>query len=247
MSNNSSPHNLRVENRPVSALKPDPKNARLHGNRQIKMLVRTIEAVGFNAPILIDLGGNVIAGHARLEAAKQLKMQEVPTICLEHLTEAQIVAFKIADNRIAELSVWDDALLAEQLQALADMELDFNVEATGFTVGEIDLRIEREADNENDPADEPAPMRQGPAITKLGDLWLLDRHRLDCGNALEEESYHALMKDRHAAMAMTDPPFNISVADIGGLGAIKHREFAMASGEMSKLEFTTFLTQACTM
>ena len=133
---------LAVTYRPVSELTPDPKNARQHSKAQIKKLAASIGEFGFVMPILVDRDGGVIAGHARLLAAKQLGMAEVPTISLDHLSEAQIAAYKIADNRLSELSTWDDQLLAESLQELTLLNLDFSLELTGFDMGEIDLRIE---------------------------------------------------------------------------------------------------------
>src|ERR1700712_1584259 len=133
---------LAVTYRPLSQLTPDPKNARQHGKAQIKKLARGIGEFGFVMPILVDRSGGVIAGHARLVAAKRLGMAEVPTIGLDHLSEAQIAAYKIADNRLGELSSWDDQLLAESLRDLSLLNLDFSLELTGFDMGEIDLRIE---------------------------------------------------------------------------------------------------------
>src|SRR5271157_3834161 len=112
--------NLTVNYLPVSFLKPNPKNPRKHNDRQIRMLARSIKAVGFNVPVLVDRNDNVVAGHARLLAAYLLGMQEVPTIRLDHLTPSQAQAFLIADNRLTEIALWDDQLLAEQLKILAE-------------------------------------------------------------------------------------------------------------------------------
>ena len=135
-------HRVSVFYRAIEDLKLDPKNPRLHSPRQIRQIARSIEAFGFNVPVLIDANLKVIAGHGRILACQQIGRTEVPTITLEHLTEAQARAFMIADNRLTENSVWDDRLLAEQLKDLAVLDLDFSLEATGFEMGEIDLRIE---------------------------------------------------------------------------------------------------------
>ena len=127
---------------PIDQLRPDPGNARQHTRKQIRQIARSIATFGFNVPILIDRDGTVIAGHGRLAAAMELGWAEVPTIRLDHLSEAQKKAFMIADNRLAEVAVWDDRLLAEQLKALASVELSFDLETIGFDMGEIDLRIE---------------------------------------------------------------------------------------------------------
>jgi len=168
---------------------------------------------------------------------------------LEHLSEAQAKAFMIADNRLTEISVWDDRLLAEQLKELSVLDLDFSLETTGFEMGEIDLRIEgltTTSEADKDHADVVPVASIGPAVSRRGDLWLLGDHRVYCGTALDETAYVTLMHDEQAAMVFTDPPYNVSIdGNVSGLGAIKHREFVMASGEMSEAEFTAFLSSAC--
>ena len=241
---------VQVIYRPISELKLDPKNPRAHSPRQVRQIARSIESFGFNVPVLIDANGKVIAGHGRILACQLLGHTEVPTISLEHLSEAQAKAFMIADNRLTENSTWDDRLLAEQLKELSELNLDFSLEATGFEMGEIDLRIEGlAADPEDaDPADVLPEQRSESPVTRPGDLWLLDRHRVYCASALEESSYAALMQAEQAAMVFTDPPYNVAIAgNVSGLGATCHREFAMACGEMDEAQFTAFLTQACTL
>jgi hypothetical protein len=218
---------------------------RLHSPRQIRQIARSIEAFGFNVPVLVDANLKVIAGHGRILACQQIGRTEVPTITLERLTEAQARAFMIADNRLTENSVWDDHLLAEQLKDLAVLDLDFSLEATGFEMGEIDFRIESltsDSEAKDDPADAmPAPTN-APVVSRAGDLWLLGQHRVLCGSALDQGSYHMLMGEKKAAMVFTDPPYNVPIkGNVSGLGAIHHREFAMASGEMNEAEFTAFL------
>lgn len=246
------PTKLIVNYLPVSFLKPNPQNPRKHNDRQIRLLAKSIKAVGFNVPILVDRDQNVIAGHGRILAARLLGIEEVPTIRLDHLTEEQAKAFMIADNRLTEIAVWDDQLLAEQLKTLSELDLNFSLEVTGFTMGEIDLRIEglsAVAEKKEDLADKLPPLPTGPPVTEPGDLWLLgDRHRLLCGNALESADYRLLMNDTAAAMIFTDPPYNVKIdGHVSGLGSIRHREFAMASGEMSETEFISFLTRACSL
>src|SRR5262249_6520281 len=151
-----------------------------------------------------------IAGHGRVLAAQLLGLHEVPTITLEHLSEVQARAFMIADNRLTDNSAWDERLLAEQLQELSVLDLDFSLEATGFTMGEIDLRIEGLSpapEGEADPADAVPEIRPGVAISRPGDVWLLGDHRVCNGSALETEAFAALMEGERAAMAITDPPF----------------------------------------
>src|SRR6202022_4836133 len=136
-------------------LKPDPANPRGHSKREGQPIGNSISAFGFNVPILIDRDNNVIAGHGRLLACGELGITEVPTLCLDHLTPAQARAFMIADNRLTEISVWDDRLLPRQLKGLSLVGLDFSIEVTGFEMGEIDLRIaslDDPAQAEADPA-----------------------------------------------------------------------------------------------
>ena len=130
---------MSVAYRQIEELKPDPANPRRHSPKQIRQIASSIKAFGFNVPILIDPDGNVICGHCRLLAARELGMTEVPTACLDHLTPAQARAFMIADNRLTEISAWDDRLLAQQLKDLSLLGLDFSLELTGFEMGEIDL------------------------------------------------------------------------------------------------------------
>src|SRR6516225_1270832 len=166
------PRRLQVVYRPIGELKPDPKNSRLHSKKQIRQIANSIKTFDFNVPILVDREGNVIAGHGRLLACQELGITEVPTLCLEHLTQAQIRAFTIADNRLTEISTWDDRLLAEQLKDLSLIGLDFDIEACGFEMGEIDLRIaelEDEPDQADDPADAVPELPARPPISKIGD------------------------------------------------------------------------------
>jgi ParB-like chromosome segregation protein Spo0J len=237
---------LAVTYRRIDELKLDPANPRVHNRKQIRRLARNIKALGFNVPILIDRDGNVIAGHGRLMACRELGITEVPTICLEHLTPAQARAFAIADNRLTEIATWDDKLLAEQLRDVS-LELDFSIELTGFEVGEIDLRIaslEEAPDPDDDPADAVPELPERPPVSKQGDSWLLGPHRVFCGNALDPADVAALMGEERAAMVFSDPPYNVPIdGHASGLGAIHHRPFAMASGEMNRTEFTAFLRQ----
>jgi DNA modification methylase len=226
----------------VDTLILNPSNARSHSSRQIRTLAKSIESFGFNIPLVVDSNSHIICGHARLEAAKKIKLKQVPVIYLHHLTSNQIKAFSIADNRLSEMATWDENLLAIQLKELSAVDLSFDIEATGFSVGEIDLYVEG-LDATEDVDDEPEVIvKEGDAVTQLGGLWLLGEHRLYCGNSQDEKSFEYLMQGKLAGVCITDPPYNVKVdGHVGGKGKIKHREFAMASGEMSEVEFTTFL------
>lgn len=235
---------LNVEQQPIHTLIPDSKNARQHSPKHIQQLAKSIEAFGFNVPILIDSARNVVAGHGRLLAAQQLGRHEVPTITLEHLTPNQVRAFRIADNALSDASEWNDKLLAEQLLYLSTADLDFDLTAIGFELPEIDLRIQGLSEFEEDsPSAEE--IESGPPVSQVGDIWQLGRHRVVCGNALKAESYAALMQGARAAVVFSDPPYNVKIDGHAlGNGSVRHAEFAMASGEMSSAQFTAFLSQA---
>src|SRR6202011_3317190 len=245
----SVPSRLSVVDRLIGELKPDPTNPRLHSKKQIRQIANSIETFGFNVPVLVDAELNVIAGHGRLLAGRELGWSEVPTLCLDHLTPAQARAFMIADNKLTENATWDDRLLAQQLKDLSLLGLDFSLEVTGFEMGEIDLRIASLDDMpepDDDPADAVPEVSAGPPLSKIGDLWLLGQHRVLCGNALDPEAFTALLGEERATMVFTDPPYNVQIdGHASGLGAIHHRPFPMASGEMDKAAFTAFLGQAC--
>ena len=150
----------------------------------------------------------MIAGHGRLAACRELGITEVPIICLDHLSPAQLRAFMIADNRLTELAEWDDRLLAQQLKDLSLSGLDFSLEVIGFEMAEIDLRIASLEDLPlpgDDPADCLPETPAGAPISKGNDLWLLGRHRVLCGNALDPAAFAQLMGEERAGMAFSDP------------------------------------------
>jgi len=227
---------LAVEYLSIDSLRPDPENARLHSRKQVQQIAKSIEGFGFNVPLLVDADLQVMAGHGRLLACKLLRMTQVPVIRLEHLSDHQIRAFMIADNRLTENGDWDDRLLGEQFKILSEAEIDFKLEVTGFETSEIDLFIEDltpPSDGQADPGDvlpEPSSMQ----VSRNGDLWRLGKHRLLCGDALAPASYEVLMGNRRAQTVFIDPPYNDPIDGyVAGFGKIHHPEFAMASGEMT--------------
>ena len=236
--------NLKVSYREIGALTPYSGNARTHSKAQIRKIAESIRAFGFTNPILLDGSGTIIAGHGRVEAAKLLDMEQVPTILLERLTPAQVRAYVLADNRLAENAGWDAKILQIELQNLV-IEDQVDISLTGFEVPEIDLILDGKP-VEEDPANE-LPHEDAAVITQPGDLWCLGEHRIMCGDARSEASFSALMGDRRAAVVFTDPPYNVVIdGHVCGKGKTHHREFAMASGEMSPVEFTEFLTTSLT-
>jgi DNA modification methylase len=227
---------------PACALVPNPRNARTHSKHQIRQIAASINAFGFTNPVLIDSRNTIIAGHGRVEAAKLLGIDRVPTVRLEGLTQDQIRAYVIADNRIAEKAGWAKEILAIELQHLIAIDNDFDITITGFEIPEIDS-IVHEANAGGDKDDVVDIDEVAQAVTQIGDLWLLGKHRILCGNALAESSFKTLMSNRRAHMIFVDPPFNVKIdQNVCGKGSIRHREFVMASGEMSEAEFVAFLT-----
>ena len=234
---------LAIEHIEPEKLRPYPRNARTHSKKQIRQIAASIKEFGWLNPVLADVHGQIIAGHGRVEAAKLLNLDTVPVIRIEGLTETQIRAYVIADNRLAEIAGWDEDILAKELQLLT-LDLDFDVELTGFEMGEIDVLLGGGGDEQApDAADEVPPIRHDEAaVSQPGDLWCLGPHRLLCGDARDPEAYSRLMQGRKAQMVFTDPPYNLPIAGfVGGKGKTKHGDFAMASGEMTPTEFAKFL------
>lgn len=244
--NRASAQSLAVKYLPIELLKPYPKNARKHSNHQILQIAGSMRAFGFTNPLLINRDNIILAGHARFEAAKLSGMDSVPTICLEDLTEDQVRAYILADNKLAENATWDRSILAIELQQLMTLDsAEFDVTITGFEVPEIDVILEeaREASQSEDAI--PELNSDQPAVTELGDVWLLGKNRIICGNALHDETYRILMCKGRASVVFTDPPYNVKiVGHATGNGAIQHREFAMASGEFTGAEFIAFLSDS---
>jgi len=189
----------------------------------------------------------VIAGHARLEAARLLGFERAPIIRLEHLTEAETRAYIIADNKLSENAGWNPQLLATELQFLSKIDVDFDLTVTGFETAEIDLLIQGcDSMRANDVDDEvPLIDASAPIVTRVGDLWTAGSHSLLCADATKRISLKRLLGRKNAQMVFADLPWNLKInGNVSGLGSIKHREFPMASGEMSESEFSAFLKVA---
>ena len=223
-------------------LKPRATNPRTHSQKQIQQLKNSIVEFGFVRPVLIDGEDGIIAGHGATLAAIELGMVDIPTVRVDRFTPAQIRAYVIADNKLAENAGWDRNLLALELKELS-LNLDFDVTLAGFDLPEVDLLIGELDVSESDAADEiPETDPHRPAVTRSGDLWQIGDHFLFCGDSLKRESYDALLGGSKAQAVFTDPPYNVPIAGhVSGLGKNVHREFAMASGEMTSAEFTSFL------
>jgi DNA modification methylase len=233
---------LSVCYQPIGTLAAYSRNARTHSKHQIRQIAESIKTFGFTSPVLVDHKNTIVAGHGRVEAARLLGIDQVPTIRLESLTEEQIRAYVIADNRLAEKAGWEKSILAIELQHLITVNNDFDVSITGFEIPEIDL-ILSEAAAETEPDDRFEIGQTDQTVTQFGDLWLLGRHRVLCGDSLKGNSYNTLMGSRRANLVFVDPPYNVPIeGNVSGHGSIHHREFAMASGEMNEAEFVAFLT-----
>lgn len=255
---------LAVTEKPVSDLTPYRNNARKHSKKQIHQIAESMRTFGFTVPVLVDAENRIIAGHGRVEAAKLLGLSMVPCIAIEDLSDEEKRAYVIADNRIAENASWDPDILKIELEELSGLDLSFDLEITGFEMAAIDTIIDGGDTAEKglekvlgkgarrsrpDPADQvPEEDRAKPSVTQPGMMWLMGEHRLFCGDALKPESYTELLgygewdKPEEVDLVFTDPPYNVPIeGHVSGLGAVIHREFAMASGEMTKEQFTGFL------
>jgi DNA modification methylase len=235
-----------IEHHAPSTLKPWANNARTHSKKQLRQIADSIELFGFTNPVLIDKDNVILAGHGRVEAAKQLKLDIVPCLRQDQMSDDQKRAYVLADNKLAQNAGWDEELLAIELGALDELDLDFSLDITGFSIAEVDNLIEGTSIEEpGDPADDILPDANVPARCKPGDLWQLGHHRLICGDSLDPKVISRLMDGKQARMVFTDPPYNVPIeGHVGNSGKIKHREFAMASGEMSQGEFKDFLEKA---
>jgi len=229
----------------IAALRPYSGNARTHSKRQLKQIAASIERFGFTNPVLVSNDGEIIAGHGRVEAARLLGMKRVPTLALSHLSAAERRAYVLADNKLALNAGWDKEILAIELQAL--VELEFDVELTGFSLAEIDLVLDEAGDADPhgiDAAEDVVPDISGEPVSRRGDVWLLGRHRLLCGDTRSAADMDRLMGGNRADLVFTDPPYNVAIdGNVCGLGSVRHREFAFASGEMSRGQFTGFLAE----
>jgi DNA modification methylase len=233
---------LKVEYRAPESLKPSPRNARTHSKKQLAKIEASVRQFGFVNPILIDAAGEIIAGHGRYAAAVTIGLKQIPTICLDRMSEADRRAYRIADNRLAELSGWDDELLKIELSFLSEIDIDLP-EITGFETAEIDLILEPGGAPvpKPDPADLlPHIDMAEPAVSCVGDAWELGEHRLLNGDAKEAASYARLLGGEAAQMVFTDPPFNVRIAGhVCRTG--RHDEFREAAGEMTRGEYLVFL------
>jgi ParB-like nuclease family protein/DNA methylase len=234
-----------VDMLPVASLRPSKRNARTHSKKQIRQIADSMAKFGVINPIIADDTGELVAGHARAEAAKILGIKRLPVIRLSHLSKEELRAYMLADNKLAENAGWDRELLAIEFQELqlSLPEIGIDLAITGFEPQEVDkVLLDQEGEQAN-PADE-VPELQQRAVSSSGDLFILGRHRLLVGDARDPRAYDRLMDGERADMAFLDPPYNVPITGhVGGRGRVKHREFAVASGEMTSAQFVQFLRE----
>ena len=244
----SSAERSAIEIVPIKKLRRSRRTARYHSKMQIKQIAESIASFGFINPIVADTLNRVVAGFGRIAAAESLGFRAVPVIRVRDLSETEIRAYMLADNKLAENAGWDRALLVVELQelevALPEIGLDLSI--TGFEQNEIDTLF-ADFDDGSTPEDQ-IPSLERQIVARRGDLFVLGGNRLLAGDARSPEDYTNLMGGKLAEMAFLDPPYSVRITGhVGGRGRTKHREFICASGEMSSDEYRAFLQQTLSL
>lgn len=219
---------LMVEYVDLKSLKAYTNNAKRHNEKQLQALAASIRQFGFNNPVLIDENNEIIAGHGRIEAAKIIGLTEIPIIRLNHLSDVQKRAYRLADNKINELGGWNEDILKLELSELETICTDFDVTLTGFDTVELDVLLDddKEKHKISETLNTEPFVPENEIVSKPGDIWLLGKHRIICGNSLEQETFTKLMNGKKAGMILQDPPFNVKIqGHVGGSGKIKHKEY----------------------
>lgn len=199
----------RIQLWPLDRLQPYAKNARTHSDEQVDQIAASIREFGFTNPILVDSADGIIAGHGRLMAAKRLGLEQVPVIALDHLTDAQRRAYILADNKLALNAGWDDAMLAEELRAL---EADgFDMDLIGFSEDELEALMPEPEQLEPGAEDDAVPEVPVQPVTVLGDVWVLGKHRVMCGDSGSIDAIDRLLADEPISAIVTDPPYGIGI------------------------------------
>lgn len=240
-------YEVAVEYRSTDGLVPYARNARTHTRDQIRQVANSIRTFGYINPVIIDEKNMIIAGHARVLAAGEIGLDRIPVIRVDHLSETEKRAYILADNRIAENASWDQDLLRVELEYLARVDIDIDVELTGFSTPDIDIILNPVGEEEVEEAPPPPPDAEC-TITRPGDLWQLGPHRVICGDTRDPLVIKRLMDGKSTGMVITDPPYNVAIdGHVCGLGQARHNDFIMASGEMSPPEFIDFLHASLSM
>lgn len=233
-----------IEYWPTANLRPGPR-VRKHPEAQIERIRASIQRYGFLCPPLIEPSGEIIAGVARVEAARRAGFDELPVLVASNLSAADIKAYRIADNKLAEMSSWDRDVLKLEFEGILEFDNTFDLQFTGFDTAEIDLVLNPIDASDDESPDDEAPAPDAIPVSRVGDVWMLGEHRLVCGDALSGETFDVLMGGEMARLVLSDVPYNVPVdGHVGGLGKKHHREFVQASGEMTADEFSDFLCKA---
>ena len=206
----------KVERWPINKLVPYARNARTHSDEQVGQIAASIKEWGWTTPILVDETGSIIAGHGRTLAAQRLQMTEVPVMVAKGWSEAKKRAYVLADNKLALNAGWDNEMLALELGEIGD--LGFDLDLTGFTADEIAALMPEEIPPGLTDEDAVPEVPVQP-ITVLGDVWLLGKHRLMCGDSTSIDAVDKLMDGQKADMVFTDPPYGVAVVKDGMVGA----------------------------
>lgn len=233
----------KIEMVPLGDIKPYSNNPRSRPRAQRRALAACIKKNGFNSPIVVDEANVIINGHGRYEAAVELGLSTVPIVRVTHLNEAEKKAYRLADNKLAEMSTWKADLLPEELRAITDAGVKFD--DTGFSANEIDVVFDQaaEANGPDVAPEDEIPTPRSVTVTKPGQMWALGKHHIICGDARDTSVIERLMAGEKAAMTFADIPYNVQIDGFAsGKGATKHPDFAMACGEMSSEEYTAFAT-----
>jgi DNA modification methylase len=227
----------------ISAVKPSPHSARQHNRHQRRKLKSLLTKFGQVTPIIVDETYVIVDGHAVYESMLELGYDAIAVVVVANRTEAEIRALRLALNRISQDTQWDAPKLKAEFEALIALSLD--LELTGFAAVEIDMALSIDAPTGNtveEVAAADVEPQNGPTVTQPGDVWYLGRHVVACDDARDAGHLRALVGDARVTMVFTDPPYNVKISGfVSGLGKNQHREFAMASGEMSKEQFIAFL------
>lgn len=238
-------HNTKMEIQHLdpSSLNDYERQLRIPNKNQIEKSKRFLEEYSFALPAVINKNKTIIIGGHLVEAARQLKWSTIPCVQLEHMSDESIRMLRVAYDRLAEDADWNKQSLLHEFQELQLLLPHLDLTLSMFEIEEIELILDLDSADEDDALDVVPEIDDGPLTTQEGDLWIMGQHKLLCGDSLKDGSYQKLMDGDKAQMVFADAPYNVKIdGNVGNKGAIKHAEFAMASGEMSDDGFTDFLT-----
>ncbi len=235
--NDASPK-LRSERWPLDRLKDADRRTRRTSPAQLERVTRSVSQFGVVKPVIISTEGKIIDGHNLVEVARRMGLAEIECVIIEHLSKEELRLARLALNRIQETGEWDLDELSDEFEEL--QALDFDLTLSGFGAAEMDLLLDQGTALAG--LDDGVPAKPKAAVSQSGDLWLLEQHRLLCGDALDPANYGLLLAGRQIDCAFSDPPYNIKIEGVvSGLGKKKHKDFAMGVGEMTDDQFRTFL------